>query len=119
MANTLKVGDKVFMVPTQKRRGSPDWVEITKIGRKWVSFGIRGRFDIETRLVDGGQYSSPAKIYLTEEEYIQEIELKKLWNEFYDQVYSWRSRPYWISKEKLESLLALISNPTRNLDASK
>ena len=75
----LKVGQTLFMVKTY---GGNRLVTVTKVGRKWATLDTRHRVDIETLIVDGGNYNSPGKCYLTEAEYRQKIELQTTWSRF-------------------------------------
>lgn len=75
-----KVGQKVFVVITLNRI-SPcrEYRVITKVGRKWISYGEgydRNRFNAVTLRVDGGKYSSPGEVYISEGAYYAEHEAK-------------------------------------------
>jgi len=75
----LKVGQKLWYVP---RRSAPYEVEVTKVGRKWatVGEGYRAeRIDLETWYADGRGYSSPGRCYLSQEDYVTELDLSRLW----------------------------------------
>lgn len=59
----FKVDDQVYYVPRDQRWDQPRYKFISKVGRKWIYCGDRFRFDKETLQVDGGQYSSPGRVY--------------------------------------------------------
>ncbi len=82
------VGARVFVVET--RHGSREpltyWAMIIKVGRKWVTVQREGsvaccRFDAETMRVDYGDYPSRARIYVSEDDYLQETERRKEWRD--------------------------------------
>jgi hypothetical protein len=79
--STYKVGQTLVYVPSEKRRGGPEPVVVTKVARKWVSFKGDGRyahenrFDKDTGEADGAGYSSPGCIYLTMAEYQAKLDL--------------------------------------------
>lgn len=86
----FSIGQRMYYVRGE-RRGGPSWVEITKIGRKWISAAYvdnKGklyselRFDHETLYVDNGGYSSPGRCYFTKEEYDAECLLNLAWSNF-------------------------------------
>ena len=60
-ARTVVVGDVLWFESNDPNpRGYP--VEVTKVGRKWGHTGV-GRFDLITWYFDGGNYSSPGRVY--------------------------------------------------------
>jgi len=70
----IKPGDRVYAVTQNIRR----YTEVCKVGRIWVECNHYGRFDKQTGRIDGGRYSSPGRVYRTEEEYLERIELETL-----------------------------------------
>ena len=74
-----KVGDAVLYIPIGKRFGKQAAL-ITKIGRKWVYLNVGGyRFNKATGHVDGGEYSSPGRVYPSKAAYMEDIEREALW----------------------------------------
>ena len=72
-----KVGLKVYFVRTLNRRsyGQKEfWLTVKSIGRKWVTFDNGMRIDKNNPRghVDGNNYSSPGRVYLSIEEYAKE-----------------------------------------------
>ena len=92
------VGMDVFVAVTLNVRGEPQTrtAKITKIGRRWITVDDGGykptRFDAETRRIDGGEYSSPGRVYESEAEYLETTLKEKLWKDF-------RSRLPWTAPE--------------------
>lgn len=82
--HNLTVGDHIFRVSTSCHSRQPEYRKIVKIGRKWAitenSWGVQEKVSLENLRADGGQYTSPAIYYLTEEKYKQEIEKSKIWD---------------------------------------
>ena len=89
----LKVGQTLFMVKTY---GGNRLVTVTKVGRKWATLNTRHRVNIETLIVDGGNYNSPGKCYLTEAEYRQKIELETTWEKLKNKL-NWARLPEGIT----------------------
>ena len=80
----LAVGDTLWLVYNEKRRGNPREIVVSKVGRKWIYFDDgRSRFDLETKRVDAGVYSSSATIYESKEVYDKEVSLCLLWQKLY------------------------------------
>ncbi len=79
----FSVGQKLYMVYANRYQGDPCWVEITKVGRKWLTLKDNDRVDVETMRIDGGQYSYRGRAYLTKEEHDAELALNAAWRDFY------------------------------------
>ncbi len=82
------VGARVFVVETNYGSRGPltYWAMVIKVGRKWVTVQREGsvaccRFDAETMRVDGGSYSSPGRVYVSEDDYLHETERRKEWGD--------------------------------------
>jgi hypothetical protein len=83
----LKVGDKVLFVPRERRIGPPAWVTVFKVGHKWITLGTDGyrdRYRVAkgSSNVDGGQYTSPGTIWVSEEAYAEAVAIEKTWKAF-------------------------------------
>lgn len=83
-----EVGQTVYVVFDRKYDGhDPEGrIEtITKIGRRWIEVGDprwrKARFDAETMILDGGNYSSPGRIWPSEAEYRESLEVQKAWRD--------------------------------------
>jgi hypothetical protein len=92
----FKVGDKWLYAP-RERRHKPQWLTITSVGRKWVSFTMtQQRLDqtkngeARYRLVDR-EYSSGGRVWRTEEEYQEAKQLNALRTSFYQKMSSFNS----------------------------
>lgn len=82
------------IVAEKNRRHEVDLSEATiiKIGRKWatVKMGWRElRFDIETMMIDGGDYFSSGAVHLSKADYDDAVETDRLWALLHKSV-SWR-----------------------------
>ena len=87
----LKVGQQLWYVPSDIRFRKPEFVTVTKVGRKWASLNWRGyRISIDDLRVDGDAYSSPGQCYLSKEEYDQAMERQSAWKALYD-LMRWQS----------------------------
>ncbi len=69
----LQAGQKLFFVNTQ-RHNNPKGCEaiVTKVGRKWAELNIGYKINIGTLWADGGQYASPGRAWLSEDDYDRE-----------------------------------------------
>lgn len=57
-------------------------VTIEKVGRKYAYLNNGHRIFLGDFTIDGGQYSSPGKCYLSEKEYLDKIERQRAVSEF-------------------------------------
>ncbi len=84
--HNLQVGQTLYYVANDRRDAHRDGgAEITKIGRQWATVCIaycNARVDLETLEVDGGNYSSPGRCYLSREAWEEEKLLRAAWREF-------------------------------------
>ena len=89
MKDSFAIGQRVFVSITLNRQDRY-YANITKIGRKWVYFQHsdrsceNGRFEIAHNgewWIDGGDYSSPGKVYVSKEAYQEETFVKKAWTD--------------------------------------
>lgn len=80
----LEIGQKLYLVYSDSRRGNSREVEVEKVGRKWAELsGYGGRVSIEDLSIDGGAgYSSPGRCYLSQEDYEGVLLLNKSWRDF-------------------------------------
>jgi|SRR6478736_6764285 len=87
MSHHFLVGQTVYVHETfnQGRRADTLFqAKVLKVGRKWAKIDLRDyQFDIHTLQIDGGQYSSPGRVYLHELDYRNDIILKKVSADLY------------------------------------
>lgn len=81
--NGWEVGMTVYVVLDRRNMAPPTEAEITKIGRKWIYFGYGSRFDADTMRIDGGQYQSRGRVWLSRAEYAEQTEIAKSWLHLY------------------------------------
>jgi hypothetical protein len=86
----LTVGQELWLVPD---RGLARAVKVVKVGRKWADLDNRGRVDMATMALDGGEYSSPGRCYLSRDEHDREVELRIAWAYFAGLVCDHRRTP--------------------------
>ena len=87
------VGQKLWYVSSRGRWGSPPQqqeVIVAKVGRKWftVEPAWLGRFAIDGWWADGGEYSSPGRLYESQAAYELECRRNRRWREFQQSVSS-------------------------------
>lgn len=98
----MEIGQKLYFVPRQ-RTGNPDWVTITKVGRKWVETDWRDiRLNKETLAADGRGYTSPGCAYYSKELYEREAKLGAAWSKFRIGVSNMYSMPDGMTLETVE-----------------
>ena len=87
MKKQLAVGDTVWLVWNDRRRGDPQEHVVSKVGRKWIYIyeGLY-RFDAETWMLDNGGYLSAATIYESKEAWEKEVSLENAWRRFAENV---------------------------------
>lgn len=89
-----EIGQKLWYVSNDKRyQKHAHEVTITAIGRKWLTINDKERVDKNTLSVDGGQYSSPATCFLSQQVYENKVALDDAWTEFIDltRSHQWRT----------------------------
>ena len=111
----LTEGQKLWWVPLRSRYSKEKEVTVLKVGRKWAQLDNRERIDIETLVVDAGQYSPNGCCYLSRDAYEQEYALGKAWEKLKsDLQYKQISNGVTISDiDAARKLLGLPSNDTK------
>lgn len=110
-----EIGQKLYRVPYDRRYlANAHDVVITAIGRKWLTvkeleWTREERVDKEMLIVDGGQYSSPAKCYLSKQHYEDQLALNTAWDAFVELVHNNRIRiPQGGTVEAIEQAKRLL-----------
>lgn len=109
------VGQKLYYVPANRyRRTSSNEVTVTAVGRKWVTFkdgSVVERFALaDPRMeIDGGDYQSPGRCYLSKDAYESEQALGRRWNE----LVKWVERHKWpppsgMTVERIDQAIAVL-----------
>ena len=77
-----KVGQKVWVEYYQNRAGSGGEIEVTKVGRKWAELD-KGRYRVEigSAQIDGGNYSSPGRVWPSKADADAYQDLRKAWSD--------------------------------------
>lgn len=107
--NTFTVGQKFYFVPdtTVSGRRTPTWVTVTQVGRKWITTDQGMRFDPLTLQVDGGQYSSPGRMYVNREEHEARVLVHTSWRHLVHDMQT-RRAPNTVSAEDIERARKLL-----------
>jgi len=114
MKHDLKVGQKLFFVYSDKRRGPAGDVEVTKVGRKWAELSSHYRIDLVTLEADGAGYMSPGRCYLGREAYEAEVKLSRAWDDLRSKVSFQWGPPNGVTAGQIVDALALL-----NLDGGR
>lgn len=89
----FQVGQVLWYAPYD-RRNRPSVIVVSSVGRKWVKFNRDSRrFDASTMEVDGGQYSSPGKIWMSREDYEADSRIQGEWGYLGRDVYFGKPAP--------------------------
>jgi hypothetical protein len=104
----LVVDQKLWFVPRHTRHASACEVSVTAVGRKWAQIGKRGRVDMETLYVDGGQYASPGRCHLSREVYEKEQSLRDAWSRFISKLSGMRIISEGVTIEDIEAAKKLL-----------
>lgn len=112
----LLVGQVVFLKLRDRYRRGSELLEskVTAVGRKWVQFdGGRWRAEKGSLYLDGGQYSSPGEIFLSEAHHHEVAVLGGAWTVFKRQVESskWGSAPAGVTVEDIDAARKLLRLP--------
>lgn len=91
----IKPGDRFFVVEDRTRnRVHTTWATVSKVGRRWANFKRDGftrelkedRFDMEDMTIDSAGFTSPGRVFRSEEEYAAEGRRQALWREFQQRI---------------------------------
>lgn len=109
----LTVGQELWYVPEDRRFvGQAHAVRITKIGRKWAEVGRGlGRVNIETLWVDGGNYSSPGRCWLSREAWEAETIRQEAWSRLKEVVGRMWAAPDNISEADIRQITERLLTP--------
>lgn len=106
---SLTVGQELWFVYRERRRGASLSVKVTKVGRKWAQIDHGGyRIDVDTLNVDGAGYAPPGQCWLTREAWEAEVKRQDAWGklrQYFDR--RWQA-PDGIQTSKLEEILAAL-----------
>jgi hypothetical protein len=106
------VGEALYYVTNNMiRRGNPEYVTISKVGRKWL-YCDGMRIDKETLVVDGHGYSSPGKCWLSQDEYEQHCLVIKAWDNF--KILINHRPPRGVSVEDIQEATRLLFHGDKN-----
>lgn len=109
---TYQVGQEVWVLDTQRIRhpnaSTPlHKATISAIGRKWATIGRKERFDITNGQLDGGEYTSPGRVFLSPEAFQQEVRLNAAWSALGDAVRR-HQPPTGVTAEFLEEVVCRL-----------
>ena len=87
-------------------------VTITKIGRRWLTVssmnGLNERIDKDSLWVDGGEYMSPGRCYLSEADYYTSVALDKSWTRLLNDLSYPYTRPTGVTKDQIVQVRVLL-----------
>jgi hypothetical protein len=86
---TCVVGAVFFLVWSSPRRGKDGLVRVTKVGRRWATLSNGLRLDLTSenwRDVYGEGYPSPGRLWDSEDQYLEYIEVQRIIREIEKQL---------------------------------
>jgi hypothetical protein len=102
------VGQKLWLVPSQRYLGEPREIAITKVGRKWLTLDGGARADVDGLVLDGGQYSPPGYCYATRDEWEAEKALNDEWSKLRRDIDCSRRVPVGTSVKAIHDARAIL-----------
>jgi hypothetical protein len=110
-----KVGAQVWFVP---RYGGPGQeLTVTKVARKWVTLGNgrhidRYRVELGSDQVDGGEFSSPGKVWESREVWDAHNKLEQVWDATMEELRKRYYRlPEGVSVEHIQQIRRILGYP--------
>jgi hypothetical protein len=88
-----RVGQVVWVLDTMRNRRIDESTPlreatITDIGRKWATLDgdSKDRFDIKNGLLDGGEYTSPGRVFVSPSAFYHDVQVTAAWSALTDAV---------------------------------
>lgn len=88
-------------------RNRSETVTVQSIGRKWVNLSNGHRVAKGSSYADGGEYSSPGRLWKSEDDLNRWTERNLLWRKFKSYI-QYQDVPVWINDDQLESMIKLV-----------
>jgi hypothetical protein len=108
----LEVGQKLWYYRSYHYKRDevtePVEVEVVKVGRKWATLNYHGRISLETLAVDGGEYMSPGRCYLSREAHDAELALNTAWAVFQSTVRETHQMPEGLTVAEIEAAMKIL-----------
>lgn len=109
---SLQVGQKLLSVVDFRhgRRIDPPQqseVAVTKVGRKYADLNSGDRLILDTMTIDGGQYTSPGKCYLSKDVYDASEGATLAWRNLKNSMGGW-DVPAGVTVADIEAARALL-----------
>lgn len=107
--HNLVAGQELYFVPGIRRTAAPYTVTVKSVGRKWAKLeGYLGRISLETLEVDGGDYSSPGKCWVSAALYEKTAARRKAWDALRAHIREAYSPPENITTRQIDEVLRLL-----------
>jgi hypothetical protein len=90
---TCVVGAVFFLVWSSPRRGKDSLVTVTKVGRRWATLSNGYRLDLTSenwRILYGEGYSSPGRLWDSESQFLEYIEVRRIILKIQNQSLIWQ-----------------------------
>jgi hypothetical protein len=106
----LVVGQRVWYVPTEARRGTAHEAEVTKVGSKWAELtSVRDRIDVKTLKAEAALTGlSAGKCYLSQADHEADLLLRARWSEFSKKVEDKWQPPEGMTVERIEQAQQIL-----------
>jgi hypothetical protein len=104
------VGQSLWWVSSQRHylgnRGVIVLVE--KVGRRWITLSNGHRIDVNSWYADGGKYTSPGRIYVSQEDYENTTRTQIAWDAFKKRIDRAYKVPTSMTSQKIAEIERMI-----------
>ena len=104
-----EAGQVLWYVPRDGRNARE--LKVTSVGRKWARLGPVYRVGLDSTHVDGGDYCSPGRLYLSKEAHEQDTLRCHLWSQVRQATDCVYTPPAHLSTDTIQQVAALL-NPS-------
>ena len=114
------LGQKLYLVPSDKR-DREGYVEVEKVGRKYITLQDGSRIEINDnhlsrRFYEYSNFGVVGKFYLSQDEYLEYLEVEKLINTLPDKICQFAKNPKSLCVLREIDKLLDVSNKTEKKD---
>jgi hypothetical protein len=117
-----KVGQKLYVEYMHRYHSADNWLVVAKVGRKWVSLVYESsrpgetchRVALDSTYLDGGNYSSPGRLWESKEAAQAHHALVKEWN-LLKRNLEYSSVPEGVTLETIAQVRTLLNVPKKDV----
>ena len=113
----ISVGDTLWVTWRDPKRGRRTSFVVAKVGRKWVHGTCGYRFAKDSWYIDGGNYSSPGRVWPTKAHAEESAQLSRQWRAFERAVERPYGTPAKLTLAAIHSAAAILGLDMETTDA--